>query len=236
MNDMAEGSTSVTRRVNETAYTVLEIQNTEVMSGLYKALLPEGVREGKELEHLAFRGLSEKERETVELAADRLTTVINNTPNIAVAKGVQEFSVGRWEVNGDNMEEEFHEVERSTFSDGINWGRVIAFLAFSVSFAAYVSSRGISGGAGSVLGWTSQVLNTTLLEFMQRENGWTGFIAYSDTLLRAQDRQQRRRNGQSDHAARETQGLWDSVATYGAGLGALGVGALLAIGVRQAFS
>lgn len=163
---------AITRRVNGTACTALEIQNTEVASGLHEALLPEGVRESKKMEHPAIRGLSEKERETVRQATERLTKVINSTPNIAVEKNVREFSAGRWEVNADNMEEEFHGVERSTFSDGINWGRVIAFLAFSVSFAAYVSSRGIVGGAGSVLGWTSQVLNTTLLEFIQREGGW----------------------------------------------------------------
>lgn len=231
---MAEGPTTVTRHVNGTAYTVLEIQNTEVMSGLYKTLLPEGVRESKEVEHPTFGGLSEKERETVVQATDRLTTVINNTPNLAVEREVREFSVGRWEVNADNIEEEFHEVARSTFSDGINWGRVIAFLAFSVSFAAYVSSRGISGGAGSVLGWTSQVLNTTLFEFMQREGGWGGFITYADTLIKAQDPHRRRLNGQLVQP--QQQGLWDSVATYGVGLGAIGVGALLAIGVRQAFS
>ena len=167
---------AITRRVNGTAYTALEIQNTEVTSGLYKALLPKGVRESKKVEHPAIRGLSDKERETVQQATDRLTKVINATPNITVDKSVREFSVGRWEVNADNMEEEFHDVERSTFSDGINWGRVIAFLAFSVSFAAYVSSRGISGGAGSVLGWTSQVLNTTLLEFIQREGGWVSRV------------------------------------------------------------
>ena len=63
-----------------------------------------------------------------------------------------------------------------------------------------------------------------------------GFITYSDTLLKAQDREQRRRNGQPDHVLEQPQGLWDSVATYGVGLGAIGVGALLAIGARQAFS
>ena len=58
-----------------------------------------------------------------------------------------------------------------------------------------------------------------------------GFIKYADTLLRAQERQRH----QGDEVEPPA-GLWDSVAAYGASLGALGVGALLAIGVRQAFS
>ena len=165
---------SASARVNGAVHTNLEIQNQAVMAGLYRDLLPEGVVEANGLppDHPATRGLSEEDKGMVELATERMKRVINNTPSITVERGIREFRDGQWEVNGDNIEDEFREVERRTFSDGVHWGRVIAFLAFSVSFAAYVSSRGISGGAGSVFAWTNQVLSTTLLDFMQRENGW----------------------------------------------------------------
>lgn len=52
-----------------------------------------------------------------------------------------------------------------------------------------------------------------------------GFIKYADTLLRAQERQNQ-----------PPAGVWNSVAAYGASIGAIGFGALLALGVRQAFS
>ena len=62
-----------------------------------------------------------------------------------------------------------------------------------------------------------------------------GFSKYADTLLRAQERQQQRAE-QTEQPVQQAGSRWDSVAAYGASLGALGVGALLAIGVRQAFS
>lgn len=161
------------KRVNGTLHSDLEVQNGAVLTGLYESLLPNGVKEAGGLKpvHPALRGLGEEDRRTVELATEQMKKVIKS-PHISVEKDIQQFSIEQWEVNGDNMEEEFREVERRTFSDDINWGRIIAFLAFSISFASYVSSRGISGGAGSVFAWTNQALNTTLIEFIRKEDGW----------------------------------------------------------------
>ena len=124
-------------------------------------------------------------------------------------------------------------VQRRTFSGSVHWGRVIAFLAFSVSFAAYVASLGIRGGAESIFRWTNRVLNKNLADFMKKEKRWRGFNKYADTLLKAQEKKQ----GQSSSPSEQTTpppppGVWNSVATYGA----IGLGALLAIGVRRAFS
>ena len=177
MYNMATRTTTVTR-VNGTsaAHTALSLQNRAVTHGVFTALLPEGgvAAEGL-IEHPAVRGLSEEERRTVEMAAERMTQVISSSPNITVEKTVRELKDSRWAVNGDNLHDEFREVERRTFSDGVHWGRVIAFLAFSVSFAAYVSSRGIKGGVGSVFAWTNQTLNETLVDFLQRE-GWVSSV------------------------------------------------------------
>lgn len=162
------------KRVNGTLHMDLEVQNGALLTGLYESLLPNGVGEANGLKslHPALRGLKEEDKRTVELATEQMKRVIDTSPNISVEKDIQQFSIEQWEVNGDNMEEEFREVERRTFSDDINWGRIIAFLAFSISFASYVSSRGISGGAGSVFAWTNQALNTTLIEFIRKEDGW----------------------------------------------------------------
>lgn len=60
-----------------------------------------------------------------------------------------------------------------------------------------------------------------------------GFIKYSETLLRAQERRQRP-NGQVDHHPAD--GVQDSMVTLGLSLGAIGFGALVAYGIRQAMS
>ena len=171
-------------RANGRNYSRLELQNTAVMEELYRIHLSEelvranGLGSKLEREPATTAGagveLSEEERQTAADAAERITRVIARTPGIRVERTVRDYKSenGGWDVNADNVESEFREVERRTFSDGVHWGRVIAFLAFSVSFAAYVSSRGIHGGAYSVFNWTTRVLNDNLAEFIRRENGW----------------------------------------------------------------
>ena len=159
----------------------LELQNTAVMAELYRRLLPEELVKANGVSRSLERGpmttattsaLSEEERRTATEAVDRMTRVIDGTPGMKVDRALSDFKNGHWDVNADNVEAEFREVERRTFSDGVHWGRIIAFMAFSVSFAAYVSSRGISGGANSVFNWTTRVLNSNLSDYIQRENGW----------------------------------------------------------------
>ena len=170
---------------NGRTVTRQQVQNMAVTAELYRVLLPEELHRANGLQRLvrepaATRGeLSEGERETVTSAADRIQRVMAVTPGIGVEESVREFRSSGWVVSGENMEEEFADVERRTFSDDVHWGRVMAFLAFSVSFAAYVSSRGISGGAESVFVWTTRVLDGSLAEFIEREGGWVSLCVYN---------------------------------------------------------
>lgn len=164
------------------ARTGIQLQNRAVVASVYKSLLPNGVGDVNGLHSLIREPVSSQmtsdDRLVVETAAEKMTRVIHCSPNVAIEK---DFS--GWDVNGDNLEGEFREVEKRTFSDGVHWGRVIAFLAFSVSFAAYVSSRGISGGAQSVFEWTNQVFDGTLRDFLRKENGWVSVIVYTCTCV-----------------------------------------------------
>ena len=117
-------------------------------------------------------GLCEKDAHVAERAAERMVEIINTTPSIQIEKTVKSFTESGWSVTSDSMHEEFSEVARTTFADGVNWGRVIAFVAFSVSFGAYVCVSGNSGSVVSVFGWTNQVLNESLSGFFVREDGW----------------------------------------------------------------
>ena len=90
--------------------------------------------------------VSEEDARTAETAADRMIEIINTSPNLRVEAKVREFSEMGWTITSDNMHGEYREVARRTFEDGVNWGRVIAFLAFSVSFGAYVCGNGSNGG------------------------------------------------------------------------------------------
>ena len=163
------------RTRNGMTQTVQELQNTEVMAALYDRLLPpEGANGLRKLvrEPATTSSLSQEERQTAAEASEKMARVVVNTPGMAVDRSILDYKDSGWEVNEGNMEEEFKEVERRTFSDGVHWGRVIAFLSFSVSFSAYVASLGIRGGAESVFWWTNRVLDKNLADFMRKENGW----------------------------------------------------------------
>lgn len=163
-----------------------QLQNSAVVLEVYHKLLPDDMARANGLRTLVrdhspaaatsgsstAAAMTEEVHRTAVEVADRVDRVVALTPGLAVDVSVGKFKSDGWDVTPENVESEFKAVERRVFSDGIHWGRIIAFLAFSVSFSAYVSSRGINGGAESIFAWTIKSLNNTLSEFIERENGW----------------------------------------------------------------
>ena len=159
-------------RPNGATYSARALQTRAVTQKVFQELLPESGAGVDAVKHFEEPSMSEEDARIAKTAADRMVQIIKTTPKIQVETTVREFSESGWAITGDNMHGEYSEVARRTFTDGVNWGRVIAFLAFSVSFGAYVCGNGSNGGLASVFEWTNQVLNETLLSFFVRENGW----------------------------------------------------------------
>ena len=159
--------------INGATHTTLQGQNRLILAKLLGLLLPRGVEEESGLVEAAASTLSEADKRAAYQAAEKIAAIIRSTPSLSSVENlIHEFDVAGWVVTAENMQDNFREVERTVFCDGVNWGRIIAFLAFSVSFSAYVSSKGIKGGVQSVFGWTSRVLDRILSDFMSKKNGW----------------------------------------------------------------
>ena len=77
-----------------------------------------------------------------------------------------------WNLHTSNVYREFSEVASKTFKEAINWGRVIMFLGFAVSFSIYLEQDIMVGATESVLQWTGQVLEEDLGEFIKAHGGW----------------------------------------------------------------
>lgn len=62
----------------------------------------------------------------------------------------------------------FHEI----FSDGITWGRIIAFLGFMKHFAADCEKRQLYGAVDSISEWSVDLISTNLELWIHQEGGW----------------------------------------------------------------
>lgn len=145
----------------------------------------------------------------------------------------------KWHLHSGNMHSEFSKVTSNTFDGKTNWGRVLMFFGFSVSFSVYLEQGIVVGAADSVLEWTCQVVEEDLAEFFLAHQGWEGFSDYLETALRATRRSHlKKRNIEADSAG-ETSGEDERGASRWNGAfaaGAVAVGAVAALTLRQVFS
>jgi len=65
----------------------------------------------------------------------------------------------------------------SLFSDGIiNWGRVVALLAFSGSVAAQCVEKEMPFLVDSVIDWTTTYISTNLASWIHDNGGWVSTL------------------------------------------------------------
>lgn len=107
---------------------------------------------------------------TVKKVVYHLVTFIRETNQ--VPSNLDSFLEEKWTLRADNIHMEFSRVAYETFRDSTNWGRVIMFLGFAVSFAVYLEQGLVVGSAESVLEWTCQVVEENLGEFYTSNGGW----------------------------------------------------------------
>lgn len=77
-----------------------------------------------------------------------------------------------WNLNAGNVYMEFSKVATETFKSTVNWGRIVMFLGFAVSFSLYLEQDIMVGSPDSVLQWTGQVLEEDVGEFITSHGGW----------------------------------------------------------------
>lgn len=82
------------------------------------------------------------------------------------------FVEQNWNLHGGNIHSEFSKVVQTTFRGDTNWGRVLMFFGFAVSFSVYLEQGVVVGAADSVLEWTCQVVKEELGKFYTLHQGW----------------------------------------------------------------
>lgn len=64
------------------------------------------------------------------------------------------------------------QIFRETFNDGINWGRIVAFLAFMSHFSADCEKKQLYGSVESICEWSVDLITSHLENWIRAEGGW----------------------------------------------------------------
>ncbi|CAH1781043.1 unnamed protein product [Owenia fusiformis] len=108
----------------------------------------------------------------------------------------------------------FTAIADELFQDGVKWGRVVALVAFSGSFAVKCVELGLPKLVDEIREWTSKYINKNLAEWMNKNEGWDGLLQHY---------------GIDDTDGRHTVPDIKSILSFGVGaIGVITLGALLA--------
>lgn len=167
----------------------------------------------------------------VRKVSDLIVQFIRETDQLAV--NIDSFTEQKWNLHGGNMHSEFSKVAQETFKGDTNWGRILMFFGFAVSFSVYLEQGIVPGAADSVMEWTCQLVEEELGKFYTAHQGWEGCADYLETALRATRRSRlKKRNITADSGDENGASLWQGAFAAGA----VAVGAMAALTLRQAFS
>ncbi|XP_065837752.1 bcl-2-like protein 1 [Oscarella lobularis] len=83
-------------------------------------------------------------------------------------------------------------VVRELFDTGINWGRIVALIAFAGALAIHCAKAGMETKVRKVIDWTARYVVWNLEDWIKNSGGWEGFQrhfhkhpSYSSLLLTA---------------------------------------------------
>uniref|UniRef100_A0A8C3NN90 Bcl-2 homologous antagonist/killer n=1 Tax=Cyanoderma ruficeps TaxID=181631 RepID=A0A8C3NN90_9PASS len=81
--------------------------------------------------------------------------------------------LGSLQLTPDNAYQHFTEIASRLFESGINWGRVIALLAFGYRMAMHVWQRGVRGFLRRIAGFLRDfMLHNHIARWIAQQGGW----------------------------------------------------------------
>lgn len=84
------------------------------------------------------------------------------------------------QLTKDTLSETFDGISQQLFSDGINWGRIITFIAFSGAMAVYCAEHSLSDQVSNVMTLTETFIHNNLSQWIIKSGGWSSFVRHFD--------------------------------------------------------
>ncbi len=121
-----------------------------------------------------LRRMNEEDARIVRQATESLREVLLLSENATILFNVRDFEGRDWGISEATVYTEFHRVFAETFREGPNWGKVIAFLSFAVSYAVFALRQGLPDATvQSIHGWTAEMLRRRPLStYIINHDGW----------------------------------------------------------------
>lgn len=111
-----------------------------------------------------------QERKQVEEAATLLQKLTEAFTDASIENMIQQCE--RLDVHHANAGRKYNMTVQHLFSDGITWGRVTLFYAFSIGFALHVADRQMDELVNSVATWSIQVMHSKVNHWIHANGGW----------------------------------------------------------------
>lgn len=122
--------------------------------------------------------------------------------------------INQLHVTLETAHQTFTTIVGEIFSDGVNWGRIVAMFGFGGKFAVRCMQQSIPQLVNSVVDWIANYVDSNLKQWIASNGGWGGFLEFFEGGPESRSRDQ-----------------WPSLKTIcsyaAAGLGILTLGAFL---------
>ena len=156
-----------------------------ILRAVFSEFCPSCEKEVKQIEReiTCLKKQNPPDEELVRKVSHLIVQFITETDQLTI--NLQDFTRQKWSLHGGNMHSEFCKVAQETFRDNLNWGRIIMFLGFAVSFSVYLEEGIVGTAADSVLEWTHQLVEEDLGHFYCSHQGWVsdrcrGYTSWRD--------------------------------------------------------
>lgn len=81
-------------------------------------------------------------------------------------------TIHKLQISEDNACDVFCAIQNEMFSDGVNWGRVVALFAFAGYFAIHCFEHDMPDLVDNVVEWVASYIDNNLREWMESQNYW----------------------------------------------------------------
>lgn len=122
--------------------------------------------------------------------------------------------INQLQITPDTAYQTFRTIVNEIFTDGVNWGRVVALFGFSGKFAVRCLEQSMPQLVNSIVDWLATYVDTNLRQWISTNGGWAGFLEFYE--------------GGPEKRTKDSWPSLKKICSYAAaGLGILTLGALL---------
>lgn len=86
----------------------------------------------------------------------------------------------RLQLTNENLSETYQTIVKEMFIDGVNWGRILAFLVFAGSLAVYCAREDMEERVREVISWAEYDVEKTVSRWITQQGGWKAFVEHFD--------------------------------------------------------